>query len=179
MALDGTQADLAFDQHDHDHRDCIDAALAAAQDVCDRRGAQFTKTRRRVLELIWAHRKPVGAYQLLDDPARERCRVAPPTIYRAIDFLLEHGLIHRIESLNACVGCQHPRHPHTGCFLICRACGAAAELEDTGLDEALEVAARQVAFRLERRTVETCGLCCACAAEQPVTGARALIGAQR
>jgi Fur family zinc uptake transcriptional regulator len=130
-----------------------------------------------VLELIWAHRKPVGAYQLLDDLSRERGRVAPPTVYRAIGFLLDHGLIHRIESLNAFVGCKHPRHAHTGCFLICRTCGATAELEDTRLDEALAVAAAKVAFQVQRRTVEMRGLCSACAGELLGAGARRLTGA--
>jgi len=160
--MDTTQAHAAFDQHEHDHRDCIDAALAAAEEICARHGAQLTKTRRRVLELIWAHRKPVGAYQLLDDLSRERGRVAPPTVYRAIDFLLDRGLVHRIESLNAFIGCAHPRETHTGCFLICRACGATAEMEDARLDRALNAAAADVAFRVERRTVEMRGLCPAC-----------------
>jgi Fur family zinc uptake transcriptional regulator len=162
--MDPTRAHAAFDQHEHDHRDCIATALEAADEICRGHGTQLTKTRRRVLELIWAHRKPVGAYQLLDDLSQERGRVAPPTIYRAIDFLLDHGLIHRIESLNAFIGCTHPRHPHTGCFLICRACGATAELEDARLDRALDAAAAEVAFRIERRTVEMRGLCPACTA---------------
>jgi Fur family zinc uptake transcriptional regulator len=167
IAMNATQAHAAFDQHEHDHRDCIDAALAAAQDVCDRHGTQLTKTRRRVLELIWAHRKPVGAYQLLDDLSQERGRVAPPTIYRAIDFLLDHGLIHRIESLNAFVGCSHPQKPHSGCFLICRVCGATAEMVDSRLNRALGDAAADVAFRVERQTVEMRGLCPACTPNAP------------
>ncbi|MBK1696587.1 Fur family transcriptional regulator [Rhodovibrio salinarum] len=161
--MESSQTRAAFDQHEHDHRDCIDAALTVAQEICARDGAQLTKTRRRVLELIWAHRKPVGAYQLLDDLSRERGRVAPPTVYRAIDFLLDHGLIHRIESLNAFIGCHHPRETHTGCFLICRACGATAELEDPKLDRALNDAAANLAFQVERRTVEMRGLCPVCA----------------
>ena len=169
--MDSGEAHAAFDQHDHDHRDCIDAALEAADEICARDGAQLTKTRRRVLELIWAHRKPVGAYQLLDDLSRERGRVAPPTVYRAIDFLLEHGLIHRIESLNAFVGCSQPRERHSGCFLICRACGATAEMEDAGLDRALSDAAANVAFQVERRTVEMRGLCPACTPDDPAGAA--------
>ena len=165
--MEPDNAHAAFDQHEHDHRDCIDAALAAARDICAREGAQLTETRRRVLELIWAHRKPVGAYQLLDDLSHERGRVAPPTVYRAIDFLLERGLIHRIESLNAFVGCSQPRERHSGCFLICRTCGATAEMVDTRLDRALSDAAQDVAFQVERQTVEMRGLCPACTPDVP------------
>jgi Fur family zinc uptake transcriptional regulator len=76
---DGT-ARAAFDQHDHDHRECVDQALAAAEEICASTGARLTDTRRRVLELIVGHGKPVGAYRLLEDLSRERGRVAPPTV---------------------------------------------------------------------------------------------------
>jgi len=152
----------AFDQHEHDHRDCVASALTAAERICEREGARLTEIRRRVLELIWTHGKPVGAYTLLDDLSRERGGVAPPTVYRAIEFLLEHGLIHRIESLNAFVGCSHPSDPHTGYFLICGTCGATAELEDARIDRVLRSSAREIGFRVERQTVEMRGLCPAC-----------------
>jgi Fur family zinc uptake transcriptional regulator len=162
--MEPTRARAAFDQHDHDHRECVDRALAAAEEICAGAGARLTDTRRRVLELIVSHGKPVGAYQLLDDLSRERGRVAPPTVYRAIEFLLTHRLIHRIESLNAFVACSHPRQVHAGTFLICRDCGATAELEDARIDRALQAAAEDVAFRVEQQTVEMRGLCPACTA---------------
>lgn len=160
--MDMTQTHPAFDQHEHDHRASIDAAISAAEEICAQHGAQLTKTRRRVLELIWVNRNPVRAYQLLDQLSHERGQVTPPTIYRALDFLLQHRLIHRIESLNAFVGCSHPHETHTGCFLICRACGAAAEIDDARLTQALDDVANSLAFRVERQTVEMRGLCPAC-----------------
>lgn len=160
--MDGWDPAAAFDQHEHDHRRCVADALATAEQLCDRAGLRLTATRRRVLELIWTHRMPVGAYQLLDELAAERGRVAPPTVYRAIDFLLVHGLIHRIESLSAFVGCARPRRPHAGHFLICRGCGAAAELEDGRIDAALREGAERFGFRVEQQTVELRGLCPTC-----------------
>src|SRR3954453_3718975 len=97
-----------FQPKDHDHADCVAAALGAAERLCARRGARLTELRRRVLELIWRSHEPIGAYALLDRLGRERGRVAPPTVYRALEFLIAHGLVHRIASLNAFIGCVHP-----------------------------------------------------------------------
>lgn len=153
----------AFDRHEHDHRACVDAALGTAERRCAERGARLTETRRRVLELIWAAGRPVGAYDLIERLGAERGRVAPPTVYRALDFLLDHGLVHRIESLNAFVGCARPAARGCGQFLICRACGATAELEAVRLAPALEAEAARLGFRLESRMVELSGLCPVCA----------------
>jgi len=155
----------AFDRHEHDHRGCVAAALAAAERRCDAAGVRLTDTRRRVLELIWDAGRPVGAYDLLDLLAGDRGRVAPPTVYRALDFLMEHGLIHRIESRNAFVGCTRPEERHSGHFLLCRRCGATAELDGARIDAALGEAAAALGFRIEHRTVELAGLCPVCAGE--------------
>ena len=158
-------------QHDHGH--CMAEALATAERLCARRGARLTRLRRRVLELVWTSHAPVGAYELLRLLSREHPSAAPPTIYRALDFLLQHGLIHRIESLNGFVGCPAPAAEHTGQFLICRDCGAAAELADPRIDQAISSGAAAHGFTVERRTVELSGLCQACQApDQGVEDAR-------
>ncbi|MDO6806861.1 transcriptional repressor, partial [Wenyingzhuangia sp. 1_MG-2023] len=77
----------------------------------------------RVLELIWQSHKPVGAYELLPALANDGFNSAPPTVYRALDFLLDLGLVHRLHSLNAYVGCNHPGANHPVCFFICEHCG--------------------------------------------------------
>ena len=148
----------------HDHGDCIAAALTAADRLCSRRGVRLTKLRRRVLELVWSGHAPVGAYDLLRRLTLERERAAPPTVYRALDFLLEQGLIHRIESLNAFVGCADPEEAHTGQFLICDGCGVAAEVEDAQIDRAISRSAASHAFAVERKTVEIRGRCPGCQA---------------
>ncbi len=156
----------AFPGVRHDHGDCVAGALRAAEELCAQRGARLTKLRRRVFELVWSSHAPVGAYDLLRRLARERDGAAPPTVYRALDFLRGHGLIHRIESLNAFVGCCAPGLAHAGQFLICSACGTAAEIDDPRLDAAIEKRAKALGFAIQRKTIEVEGLCPPCQARR-------------
>lgn len=150
---------MTFPAANHDHHRCVAHALAAAEAECARRGARLTEIRRRVLELVWASHAPVGAYAILEKLGRS---AAPPTVYRALDFLLAHGLVHRIERLNAFVGCSHPGAPHAGQFLLCTQCGAAAELDDGAIAGALAAAAAQLGFSVTGQTIEAEGQCPAC-----------------
>ncbi len=153
---------------DHDHRHCVDNALAVATELCQRRGARLTVLRRRVLELVWRSHGPVGAYEILDWLRSEDGRTAaPPTVYRALDFLIEQRLIHRIESLNAFVGCIDPINPHTGQYLICRDCRTVTELDDDGISHAIRRQAQQRGFQIGQQTVEVHGLCENCAGKKP------------
>lgn len=162
----GSMASTFAEQgHDHDH--CQSDALERAIDICARRGARLTDLRRQVLELIWAGHTPLGAYDLLDKLKTKRGKAAPPTVYRALDFLLNHGLIHRIESLNAYVGCTAPELPHGGQFLICRICGATAELNDLRIDTAISERAEAAGFSVENRTIEVDGICPNCNSSSP------------
>lgn len=151
-----------FLERDHDHRRCVLEALDGAAAICAERGARLTELRRRVLELIWSGHRPLGAYDVLGVLSRERRSAAPPTVYRALNFLLKHGLIHRIESLKSFVGCAHPGVPHAGQFLICRDCGRAAEINDARIDDAITLGARRAGFRVESRTIEVKGSCPHC-----------------
>lgn len=146
----------------HNHRACIDDALATARTLCDERGTQLTPLREKVLQIVWKSHKPVGAYDVLDELARSHKAARPPTVYRALDFLMGEGLIHKIESLNAYLGCIEAGAPHTGQFLICRNCGATEEIVDPKLDTALEAAAARAHFKAERKIVEISGLCARC-----------------
>src|SRR5262245_38713286 len=127
----------AFPRAGHDHGRCVDDAIAAAAELCARSGDRLTPLRRRVLELVWTGHRPVGAYALLDQLKQDGRSAAPPTVYRALDFLLERGLVHRLASLNAYCGCVHPGEAHLVQFLICRDCGTAAELADRRVGEAI------------------------------------------
>ena len=155
-------ASVSFSGAGHDHRICVKAALAEAIRICTRRGVRLTPLRRRVLELLWHSHAPAGAYDLLRALAVETDRIAPPTVYRALDFLLAQGLIHRIESLNAFVGCAHPDSSHGGQFLICDDCGAAAEVHDPRVDAAITRRAETLGFVVGRKTVEVQGRCQPC-----------------
>jgi Fur family zinc uptake transcriptional regulator len=156
-----TQTPLASRPHDHSR--CVHHALAEAESICTRQGLRQTALRKRVLELVWQSHKPLGAYDILAVLSEaDGRRAAPPTVYRALDFLLENGLVHRIASLNAFVGCSHPEHAHQGQFLICRACHAAIELEQPIISDAIIASAGQVGFSVEGQTVEVVGLCAGC-----------------
>ena len=162
-AQSGTaQSGKAQSSAGHDHGRCIDGALSRAEEVCASRGARLTPIRRQVLQLVWSGHRPRGAYAILDDMAVEGKRVAPLTVYRALDFLVEQGLVHRIESLNAYIGCPDPDHAHPGQFLVCSECGNATELNDIRVSAAIDACAHDQGFKVDRTTVEVRGLCSAC-----------------
>lgn len=146
----------------HHHTDCVRLALDAAERKCRDQGARFTALRRRVLELVWASHEPIGAYALLDALRGEGHAAAPPTIYRALEFLLRQELIHRLERRNAFIGCSQPTQPHAAQFLICVECGRAAELIDPAIGAALHRGADAAGFRITSQTVEIEGLCADC-----------------
>ncbi len=136
-----------FPSAGHDHRACVAQALAAADDVCRRQGARLTDLRRRVLALVWDSHAPVGAYQLLERLGKDGKTAAPPTIYRALDFLAAHGLV---------------RTPHQGQFLICDGCGTAAELEDERIATTVRSRCGDAGFEMHHLTLEILGLCPSC-----------------
>jgi Fur family transcriptional regulator, zinc uptake regulator len=146
----------------HDHKHCIEDAVSAAESLCAARGLRFTPLRRRVLELVWSGHKPVGAYALLNQLRDEDLGSAPPTIYRALDFLIEHGLIHRIERMNAFVGCSHPGESHRGFFLICGECGNAEEVESATVADTIAASASRRGFTARDMTLEVTGTCADC-----------------
>lgn len=137
-------------------------ALARAEALCQQRGVRLTEQRRRVLEILCNADRPIGAYEILEAMREGPRALAPPTVYRALDFLLEQGLVHKIESLHAFVGCDHPGQPHASQFLICDRCGAVTELEDEGVARSLRSAADGSGFQPARRVVELIGVCANC-----------------
>jgi len=143
----------------HRHSECVSGALAAAERSCKRNGHRLTKLRRRVLELVWASHKPVKAYEILTLLQQERDSAAPPTVYRALEFLQNEGLVHRIASLNAFVGCGEPARNHNGQFLICRECGMVGEMDDEELTSLIAGKARGLGFQVDREMIEIQGLC--------------------
>ena len=146
----------------HQHSHCLDSALNKAESGCTRRGLRLTPIRRRVLELVWKSHEPVKAYELLEILRREKKGAAPPTVYRALDFLKEEGFVHRIESLNAYVGCGEPGHNNTAQFLICHKCGVVAELDDAEIEGLITHKAGSLGFRIKHQTIEVQGLCTDC-----------------
>lgn len=146
--------------HDHDH--CIDRALARAEAVCQAKNLRLTPLRREVLRHVWDSHKPIGAYDIMQLMAEPSRRVAPPTVYRALEFLLDHGLIHRVESQNAYLGCPEPEPPHVAQLFLCTMCGVATECRSTAVDSAIEQQAARLGFAVRARHVEIEGTCPAC-----------------
>lgn len=161
MAKRGTKIPIAL-QRGHDHRKCVADALSTADELCIKRGARMTELRRRVLSLIWESHLPIGAYAIMDTLRREGRNAMPPTVYRALDFLQEQGLVHRIASLNAFIGCNNPAEAHAIQYLICRRCGTVAEIENGAIGGAIAASARELGFDMTGQTVEIAGICRDC-----------------
>jgi Fur family transcriptional regulator, zinc uptake regulator len=146
----------------HPHR-AIEARLDEAAQDCARNGVQLTKLRRQVLALVLDSDGPATAYQLLDRLKQTHKGAAPPTVYRALDFLLEQGLVHKLTRINAFIPCAESGHHHHAVqFLICRNCGTVAEIEDQAVDKALAHAAERAGFHPAHAVVELDGTCAAC-----------------
>lgn len=166
---------MAAHRHARGSGDCTDpkhhvhdaaAFVAVVEIACQERGLRLTPIRARVLGLIAEGGKPLKAYDLLDRVrAGEGAGAsAPPTVYRALDFLLANGFIHKLESVNAFVACHHPSTAqHSVPFLICDRCHSAVELEDRHVVAALDERARALGFVPQTQTLEVHGLCARCA----------------
>src|SRR5262252_8064748 len=149
-----------FPGPNHDHGRCSADAMAHAEALCAARGQRLTPLRRQVLETLAGSHRTLGAYEIMDRMAAQGPRPAPITVYRALDFLLEHGLVHRIESRNAFLACisQHGAEPAaTTVFLICERCGAVGETSSAAVAETLQAAARAAGFTPKARVIEVSG----------------------
>jgi Fur family zinc uptake transcriptional regulator len=140
-------------------------ALATAETLCRSRGAKLTRMRRRLFEILCESRRPLGAYELLArlEPALGH-PVQPPTVYRALAFLVAQRLIARIESRNAYIACAHPDRAHHCVFFVCDRCGESREVENPPLQELVARDAHATGFRLLRAVVELQGICAPCLA---------------
>ncbi|MCB1559714.1 MAG: transcriptional repressor [Xanthomonadales bacterium] len=148
-------------QHVHDAGEFVDEVAA----ICSERDLRLTAMRRRVLELVANADRPVKAYDLLDRVRDGEGSAAPPTVYRALDFLLANGFIHKLESINAFIRCHHPRVQHSVPFLICDRCQRAVELEDEEATRLLNAQAAALGFRPQAQTLEVHGICAPCGGE--------------
>lgn len=140
----------------------LNGRLSQAQSMCKARGARLTRQRRQVLGVLLNSERPLGAYQILDALSQEQPGIAPPTVYRALEFLQQHGLIHKLESLHAYISCSHPDHTHPSQFLICTVCGDVIELEDPEIADSLDHAAAASGFEPIQDVVELKGHCAQC-----------------
>ena len=154
-----------FKHRKHDHSRCIKNALQDAESACVAGGLRLTEQRRKVLELVWSNHAPVKAYDILQQMHKDNPKTAPPTVYRALEFLMEAGLVHKLESLNAYVGCGDPSQPHIAQFFICEDCGAVAEVNEPKITQLINREARQLGFQSQQQVIEIKGHCPECQPE--------------
>ena len=150
---------------------CVKSTIALAEEACAEAGVRLTKIRRQVLEVIADAGAPIGAYAIIDSMARSTgTRPAPMTVYRALDFLIERALVHRLASRNAYLACDHSHgQDDTVVFLLCEACTYVGEIADTQLAGIIDAQGRTRGFTAQRRLIEVSGLCAACAVASNAT----------
>ena len=144
------------------HKISIDEALKKAEIICDKKGVKLTKLRQKVLTLILKNHGYVKAYDLLNDLKKSDASAKPPTVYRSLDFLMEHGFIHKIQSLNAFVGCSHPDEHEDCYFLICKECKNIEECCSNKVKKVLTSTSGKNNFSPNQVTLEITGICQDC-----------------
>jgi Fur family transcriptional regulator, zinc uptake regulator len=165
MLAQMTSPKPAFPTPDHDHGRCTADGIAHAEQVCRQKAQKFTPIRRQVMQALLASHRPLGAYEIIDQLAREMSRPAPITVYRALDFLMANGLVHRIESRNAYLACAHDHDAAAlVAFLICERCGAVGEMPSAPMAQSLGAAARASGFAPKLSVIEITGTCAHCQA---------------
>ncbi len=157
-------ASSVFPKPEHNHHRCVARLVRHAEQLCLKAGVRLTAQRLAVLKIIGGSHKATGAYDVLEAMTRQGRRTAPVTVYRALDFLMSVGLVHRISSLNAFIACHHPHGSNPVQLLICKACGAVGELELPAVNRALKAAAAGAGFSVDKPVVELTGVCNHCCA---------------
>jgi len=158
MSKNQTKHCLAFEHHDHRH--CQNQLLATAKSICEERKIRLTARREQVLQILLQSHQPMGAYEILAQINQSETAIAPPIVYRALEFLLDEGLIHRIECKNAFISCVHPGHESAAQFLICKGCEKIAELDEP--TNSIKLEASRVGFTIDHSVVEITGFCADC-----------------
>jgi len=149
---------IAFSEHNHGR--CQQSLLGAAKLLCDHRHVRLTPRRLQVFNILLGSHRPMGAYEVLQTMNESEKNITPPIVYRALEFLQQQGLVHRIESQNAFIACMLPGHDNAAQFLICSKCQRVAELESPVLPALKQ--ARQMGFKADHAVVEINGLCANC-----------------
>ena len=163
-----------FPAPDHDHARCTADAIVYAEAVCAERAERLTAPRRQVLEVLASSHKPIGAYEIIDAIARKhKTRPAPITVYRALEFLMKHGLVHRIESRNAYLACIH-NHDKDAlvAFLMCNTCGLVGEASTDALGQQLAATAKKAGFQYTMSVIEITGTCSNCRSDRRAPAGR-------
>ena len=144
------------------HKICIDSALSEAEKICHQKNIRLTEIRKTILKIIWQSHKATKAYDILDQISGMNFSAKPPTVYRALDFLLENGFIHKINSLNSYIGCPNPLQNEQCYFIICSSCDEIEECSDKGITNAIESVMNKNKFSHKNIAIEINGTCNNC-----------------
>ncbi len=148
----------------HNHAHCTSELISRAEQICAKRGTRLTEQRKDVLSSVAESHNAVGAYQIIERMASGGARPAPITIYRALDFLLEHDLVHKIESRNAYVACSGAHTNDQPTLLICDQCGNVDEVIEASVNVSLQNTAVLKKFSVKKTVIELSGTCNQCGA---------------
>lgn len=160
MAASSVEADLAF--RSHDHAACAGDVQSRVAQISAERNLRLTQVRQRVLEILLEAQRAVAAHEILDQLAAEEFGSQPPVAYRALDYLAERGLVHRISRHNAFAACLAPDHAHNPVFLICESGDQVHEMTGFNVAAVLSETASALGFRLTCATIEALGICPDC-----------------
>jgi len=144
------------------HNHCREGLLSRIEQLCEDRDSNLTQLRKLVLTILLESERPLSAYEILDALRQQLPKAAPPTVYRALDYLTEQGFIHKLETLRAYIACFHPEQDHVSQFLICTDCGKVEELEIQALAASLKQAVDQHGFKIHHPVIELTGRCRSC-----------------
>ncbi len=144
------------------HKSCLDEAMKKAVAICQHQGLQFTPLRKKVLQMVWQDHYPTKAYDILGKLNQRGASAKPPTVYRALDFLLKYGMVHKLHSINAFIGCSHPQQHRACYFLICSQCGEVRECCNSSLDQVISNTSSKNKFAFKHITLEINGQCSQC-----------------
>jgi Fur family transcriptional regulator, zinc uptake regulator len=146
----------------HNHAHCQADLITRAEDICRARGSKLTDQRRDILACVAEGHAAVGAYEIIEKMAKNGVRHAPVTIYRALDFLTDHGLVHKIECRNAYVACSHAHPGKPAALLICEKCGIVAEVDAPDMSQTIVRKAKGLGFKPRQTVLELMGTCQSC-----------------
>lgn len=150
--------------------DPVGDQLTIAESLCAQRGRRLTPIRRKVLELLLRHGRSLKAYELLDAMRAEHPGAAPPTVYRALDFLMDEGLIHRLDAVNAWTACHDAAGAPHDLLVVCTGCGAVAEVSDPAMSRQLAERVARTGFALATHETEIRALCPQCQQKHSAAG---------
>ena len=154
-------------QQSYQHPQSITAAISQAKLVCERNNVRLTLAREEILKIVWLSHQPLGAYQIQDELSKLLSKkIAPPTVYRALAFLIDNGLVHKLTSLNAYVGCPFPNSEHSNIFLICKGCRKVAEVVHLPTNETIQDVCSKTKFGFDAQHIEVFGTCSNCSSHR-------------